>query len=208
MADGKTTPDTVGARLERLLRAAEEEGAEIRRTAEKAASALLTQAHVEIDRHERENRDRWNEREAAVVAAEKRTADEWAAAQQRAAELLADTTAQAEAEARRIRGHAYNRAKEITAHAEQAAAETTRLAAEEVDRLQVVREGAREEILRLLRTLDGIRAALAYEIEVATRPVAAPSAVAPPSAKPGRRPYPGRRQPALPMRDQSQGAVL
>jgi hypothetical protein len=159
-----------GVHLDRLLRAAEEEAAEIRRMAEQAAAALLTQAHIEIDRHEREQRDRWDEREAAVAAAEKRATDEWTAARQAAAALLADTTAQVEDEAQRIRGHAFNRAKEIAEQAEQAAAETTRLAAEEVKRLHEVRDSARAEIVRLLRTLDGIRAALSYDLEVVTRP--------------------------------------
>jgi hypothetical protein len=136
-----------GVHLDRLLRAAEEEAAEIRRMAEQAAAALLTQAHIEIDRHEREQRDRWDEREAAVAAAEKRATDEWTAARQAAAALLADTTAQVEDEAQRIRGHAFNRAKEIAEQAEQAAAETTRLAAEEVKRLHEVRDSARAEIV-------------------------------------------------------------
>jgi len=50
-------------------------------------------------------REQWDERFAAMTAAEERAGEALAAAQQKAASLLADAVAQAEDEAQRIRGH-------------------------------------------------------------------------------------------------------
>ena len=75
----------LGAHLDRLLRAAEHEATEIREVAERRAAALLTEAHAEIARHEQDRRRAWQEREAALVAAEQRSADELAAARDQAA---------------------------------------------------------------------------------------------------------------------------
>jgi hypothetical protein len=136
------------------------------------------QAHTELDAHERERCRDWQAREAAVVEAEARAAAELAAAHQHAAELHA----QADREAQLIRGHAHNRAQQITAAAEQAAAQKVAQAGAEVERLQRLRESTRAEIQRLLRTLDGIRDALAYDLESATPQIPSQQSAPPQSA--------------------------
>lgn len=164
--EGADTPSGgLGPRMDRLLRAAEQEAAEIRQGAERYAAALLTQAHAEIDRHDRDRRREWQDREAAVAESEQRAAVDLAAAREQAAGLVSDARAEAEVEAQRIRGHAYNGAKEIIQAAERSAAEQVAAAAQEVERLEQLREAARAEVQRLLRTLDGVRVALAYDLE-------------------------------------------
>jgi hypothetical protein len=159
-----------GAHLDRLLRAAEQEAVQIREVAERRAAALLTEAHAEIARHEQDRRQEWQEREAAVAAAERCAADELAAAREQAAQLVAA----AEQEAQGIVGRARVRAEEITSAASEAVERGRRDAAHELERLSQLRDAARAEIQRLLRSLDGVRGALAYELDTAVPAVQAP----------------------------------
>ena len=92
----------------------------------------------------------WDDREAAVAAAEERAAAALTTAHEEAAQLVAA----AHAEAHRVRSRAQLQAREITEAAEQ-----------EAERLVLLRDSTRAEIQRLLRTLDGIRDALAYELQ-------------------------------------------
>ena len=163
----------LGARLERLLRAAEQEAAQIREPAERRAAALLAEAHVEIARHEQERRREWQEREAAVAVAEERSTVELAAACEQAAQL----TQAAEEEAQRIRDRAHLRAREASDAAERAIEHARRDAPQELERLTQLRDATRAEIRRLLRSLDGVREALAYEMDTPT-PRGSPQAAA------------------------------
>src|SRR6476659_5775540 len=125
----------LGARLERLLRAAEQEAAEIREAAQRRAAALLTEAHAEVARHEQDRRRAWQEREAALVAAEQRSADELAAARDQAAQLV---TA-ADQEAQGILGRARRRAEEISVAAAKTIERGRRDAVHELERLVELR---------------------------------------------------------------------
>jgi hypothetical protein len=75
-ADGAPSPageGGLGARLNRLMQAAETEAAQVREAAEGRAAALLTEAHAEIARH---GQDRRRERQEPLAAAEERVAVE------------------------------------------------------------------------------------------------------------------------------------
>jgi len=149
----------LGARLDRLMRAAEQEAVQIREAAERRAAALLT----EIDRHEQDRRREWREREAAVASAERRAVDELAEAREQAERLVEA----AEDEAERIRGRARLQAREIGDAAEESIEHLRRDAERELERFTQLRDAAKAEIQRLLRSLDGVRDALAYELDVA-----------------------------------------
>ena len=127
--------------MERLLRAAEQEAAQIREAAERRAAALLTEAHAEIARHEQDRRREWQEREAAVAAAQERSTIELAAACEQAAQLAEA----AEEEAQRIRDQAHLRAREASDAAEQAIEHARRDAAQELERLTQLRDATRAE---------------------------------------------------------------
>ena len=159
----------LGAHLDRLLRAAEHEATEIREVAQRRAAALLTEAQAEIARHEQDRRRAWQEREAALLAAEQRSADELAAARDQAAQLV--TAADQEAEG--ILGRACRRAEEISVVAAKTVDRGRRDAAQELERLVELRDAARAEVQRLLRSLDGLREALTYELDAASRGVSA-----------------------------------
>ena len=156
-----------GAHLDRLLRAAEHEATEIREVAERRAAALLTEAHAEIARQEQDRRRAWQEREAALVAAEQRLADELAAARDQAVQLV--TAANQEAQG--ILGRARRRAEEISVAAAKTIERGRRDAVHELERLVELRDAARAEVQRLLRSLDGLREALTYELDAASRGV-------------------------------------
>ena len=159
----------LGAHLDRLLRAAEHEATEIREVAQRRAASLLTEAQAEIARHEQDRRRAWQEREAALLAAEQRSADELAAARDQAAQLV--TAADQEAEG--ILGRACRRAEEISVVAAKTVDRGRRDAAQELERLVELRDAARAEVQRLLRSLDGLREALTYELDAASRGVSA-----------------------------------
>ena len=159
----------LGARLDRLMRAAEKESAQVRDAAERRAAALLTEAHAEIAEHEQHRRREWHEREAALAAAEQRVAVELAEAQEQAVQLVEA----AENEAQRLRGQAHLRAREINDAAEESIEQLRRDAAEELERLAQLRDAARAEIRRLLRSLEGVRDALAFELDTAVPGVSA-----------------------------------
>jgi hypothetical protein len=167
-----------GLRMEKVLRAAQREAAEIIANAEQDAAALMSRVRIDVEAEDRKRRQDWVERERAVAEAVRSGAEEVAAAHRQATEIV-DA---AEHEAQRIRGHAHNRAAEINAAAEAAAEEQVRLGQLEVERLERVRDAARADLERLVRTMGGMRDALAYELE--TRP--APEAPAPgPPHRPG-----------------------
>ncbi len=158
--------------MEKVLRAAQREAAEIVANAEQDAAALLSRARLEAEAEDHLRRQGWVEREQAVAEAVRSGAEEVAAAQRQAAEIR-DAV---ELEAQRVRGHAHNRAAEIAAAAEEAAAERVQQARLEVERLERVREAARADLDRVVRTLGGMRDALAYELEARPAPPAEPAA--------------------------------
>jgi hypothetical protein len=90
----------LGARLNRLMQAAETEAAQVCEAAEGRAAALLTEARAEIARHEQ---DRRRERQEPLAAAEERVAVELTEAQEQAVQLVEA----AEIEAPSIRGRAH-----------------------------------------------------------------------------------------------------
>jgi hypothetical protein len=150
-------------RLDKILRAAEDEARDIRATAERATTALLQQAHIEIANREHAQQSEREQRESVLTEAEQQAAAAVAAAHEKARALISD----AERDAALIRGHAHNRAQEIIGAAENAASEMTRNAVARVERLTRLREDTRADISRLLRTVDGVRNALAYELDAA-----------------------------------------
>ena len=81
----------------------------------------------------------------------------------------------AENEAQSIRGQAHLQAREINQAAEESIEQLRRNAAQELDRLTKLRDTTRAEIQRLLRSLDGVRDALAYELDTAVAGVSAPT---------------------------------
>jgi len=156
------TEDTqsFGHRVEKILRMAELEAAEIRRKATDEASALMEKARVEAEayRHDAErqliNRATQLDQEAArrssaIQERETEVAGELAAAKQRADEMRAD----AEQEAQRVREHAEALARQTRTQAEKAAQEQRELAAREVAHLAKVQDEARSGIRRLHRML-------------------------------------------------------
>ena len=156
-----TTSSGFGLRMEKVLRAAQREAAEIIASAEQDAAALLSRTRLDAEAESRERRQAWADRERAVAEAVRAGAEQVAVAQRQATENLEAV----ELEAQRIRGHAHNRAAEIQAAAEEAAAETVRQARLEVERLERVRDASRADLDRVVRTLGGMRDALAYELE-------------------------------------------
>ncbi len=164
---GQRVEGGIGPRLDALLAAAEQEAGEIRDEAERHAAALLRQVHTELETHEREHRRQWQERRQAVLAAESALHAERAAIDREAAQLRAE----AERDAQRLRAQAHYQAREITTAAaqaaEQAAADALTRVTAELQQLHQRRDNARAEIHRLLRTLDGIRDALRYELDTA-----------------------------------------
>ena len=172
-----TTNSGFGLRMEKVLRAAQREAAEIVASAEQDAASLLSRARLDAEAEDRKQRQAWADRERAVAEAVRVGAEQVAVAQRQATEILEAV----ESEAQRIRGHAHNRAAEIQAAAEEAAAETVQQARLEVERLERVRDASRADLDRVLRTLGGMRDALAYELEA--RP-GDPSPAAPLSRNP------------------------
>jgi cell division septum initiation protein DivIVA len=163
-AEGPDRPVTagsgVGHRLEALLAAAEREAAEIRELAEAHAAALLTQAHAELDRHDHDQQQRWRQRDSALIDRERRLGAAETAAREQAAEVLGA----AEHQARTILAEARLEARAITDTAREEAGQRLARSRAECERLERRREHAHAEIARLLRTLDGLRTALAYEL--------------------------------------------
>jgi F0F1-type ATP synthase membrane subunit b/b' len=151
----------VGFRLEALLAAAEREAAEIREQAEAHAAALLTQAHAELDRHDDDLQRRWRERDDAIAERERRLrADETEAREQVAQVLDA-----AEHQAQTVLARARLEARALIDAAREDAGRQLARSRAECERLDQRRERAHAEIARILRTLDGLRAALAYELD-------------------------------------------
>lgn len=153
---GTEDSQSFGNRVEKILRMAEFEAAEIRRKANDDAGALMEKARVEAEayRHDAErqliirasNLDQESARRDAVIQErEAEVAAELAAAKQRSDEVRSD----AEQEAERVRKHAEALAQQTRAQAEKAAQEQRDLAAREVNHLVRVQEEARSGIRRL-----------------------------------------------------------
>ena len=147
--------------MEKVLRAAQREAAEIIASAAQDAASLLSRTRLDAEAEDRERRQVWADRERAVAEAVRAGAEQVAVAERQATEILEAV----ELEAQRIRGHAHSRAAEIQAAAEESAAESVRQARLEVERLERVRDASRADLDRVVRTLGGMRDALAYELE-------------------------------------------
>jgi hypothetical protein len=156
--------------------AAEREAAQIREDAERRAAALLTEAQAEIARHEQDRRREWEEREAALAAAEQRAVVELTDAQEHATQLVEA----AEEDAQRIRGRAHLRAREISDAADESIERRRRDAVHELERFTRLRDATRTDVQRLLRSLGGVPDALAYELDAA---VPGLSAATPPQTR-------------------------
>jgi hypothetical protein len=100
-----TTNSGFGLRMEKVLRAAQREAAEIIASAQQDAASLLSRSRLDAEAEDRERRQGW------------------------------------------------------------AAAETVRQGRLEVERLERVRDASRADLDRVVRTLGGMRDALAYELE-------------------------------------------
>ncbi|HEY0813777.1 MAG TPA: hypothetical protein VGE11_10905 [Pseudonocardia sp.] len=199
------TPERAGPgrRMEKLLRAAEEEAKEIRAQATREVAAVLARARADAEQEQDEHRARWAQREAAIADAERAMAAAAAEAQQQVRALLEV----AERDAQHIRREAHDWAEQTRLYAEHTAAQRTEQARAAVERLVGVQAEVRADLERLMRTLSGVRDALAYELragapagEEVTAPVSGrggnmprfrPAGLARPG--PGWTPSPGQR---------------
>jgi hypothetical protein len=162
-----------GRRMEKLLRAAEEEAQEIRAQAAREVAAVLARARSEAQDEQDEMRARWAQREAAVADTERAIAAAVADAQQQVRSLLET----AERDAQHIRREAHERAEQMRLYAENAATQRSEQARAGVDRLVGIQTEVRADLERLMRTLGGVRDALAYELRAgAPAPSASASA--------------------------------
>ncbi len=147
-----------GRRMEKLLRAAEEEAQQIRVQASREGAAVLSRARTEAQEEQDELRSRWAHREAAVAETERAIGAAVTEAQQQVRGLLEA----AERDAQHIRREAHERAEQMRLYAEHAAGQRSEQARAGVDRLVALQTEVRADLERLLRTLGGVRDALAY----------------------------------------------
>lgn len=154
---GSTVPTGTGARVERLLQAAEEEAAEVRAGAVREATRLLEQAREQADAHVRAAADEVAEQRAArdeedrlredrARADEERAAERLREAQEAAERLLAD----AEARAGQLAADAAADAAAVRAEAQSEAGRLVDRARAEADRLAAVERSVRDDLARLL----------------------------------------------------------
>lgn len=149
-----------GARVEKLLRLAEHEASEIRSKASKEATALLEQARADAESHRHEVEEALisraasmdhdaARRTAALNEREQEITDNLAAAREEADTIRLA----AERDAEQERARAERRAQELTAQAEKAAQQERQTAEQEVSRLAKVRDGVRAEMAKSHRIL-------------------------------------------------------
>ena len=156
----------LGPQMEKVLRAAGREAAELRESAHAEANVVLARAREAAEVSEARLRERWNQLRAAEAAAERQAQMVLDAAGRRADELISA----AEEEARSARDRAHEQVKqtlEDTAHTAHQLLEQGRL---EVERLESMRDSVRAELDRLLRALTGVRDALSYELQARSGP--------------------------------------
>jgi hypothetical protein len=181
-----------GRRMEKLLRAAEEEAQEIRAQAAREVAAVLARARADAQEEQDELRARWAQREAAIADAERAIAAAATEAQQQVRALLEA----AERDAQHVRREAHERAEQMRLYAEHSAAQRTEQARAGVERLVGIQTEVRADLERLMRTLGGVRDALAYELRAGAP--AAPSGEEPTAPVTGRGPgMPRFRPPGL-----------
>ncbi len=159
-SDGAAEQAGPGRRMEKLLRAAEEEAQQIRAQASREVAAVLSRARTEAQEEQDELRTRWAQREAAVAETERAIGAAVTEAQQQVRGLLEA----AERDAQHIRREAHERAEQMRLYAEHAAGQRSEQARAGVDRLVALQTEVRADLERLLRTLGGVRDALAYEL--------------------------------------------
>lgn len=168
-ADGPAaaSAEGFGHRLEKLMRAAENEASEVRASASREAGALLEQARNDAETHRHEVEQSLIERSTALdqKAAhrrielderEKEMSEHVAAARQEVERLLSDARTDAE----RIERDAQTRARDHRAQAEKAIRERHEAAESELFRLRGLADDVRGDLKRLMDSLteefDGV----------------------------------------------------
>lgn len=151
-----------GLRVEKLLRAAEQEAADTRDGATREAAALVEQARVDAESHRREVEDALSARDAEIDKKalrrtvelderERQVSEQSAAARDEADRLLAEARGRAE----QIGADARSQAAHQLAETEKAVDERRTAADDELNRLRTVRRGVRGDLARMLAALAG-----------------------------------------------------
>lgn len=190
LADGRDggAAQGFGYRVEKLLRTAEQEAAEVRSSATREATALLERARedAEAHRHEVEQsliaRTAMLEQEAThrkveLDERERQIAEQSEAAREDAERMLSEVSRQSE----QLRQDARARAEQELLKAEKAIRERHEAAEQELGRLRSLHDEVRGQLARLLDSLAG---------EFDERRRTQPQSQQPVSARPQPRPYP------------------
>lgn len=149
-----------GMRLEKLLRAAEQEAARTRQSATREAHALLEQARgdAEVHRHEVEQAliartteidQKAARRKVELDERERHIGEQSAAAQQESEQVVADAQRRAE----ELSARAREEAEDLLARAEEEIAERETASAAELGRLERMQHGVRGDLGRLMQSL-------------------------------------------------------
>jgi hypothetical protein len=157
---GNNGPQGFGYRVEKLMRTAEQEAAEVRTSAAREASALLERARADAEghRHEVEQsliaRTAMLDQEAAqrtveLDERERQIGEQAAASRQEAERLHAEVKRQAE----QVRQEAQARVEQERVKAEKAIRERQAAAEQELTRLATLHDDVRGQLARLLESL-------------------------------------------------------
>lgn len=151
-----------GVRVERVLKLAEREAAELRGKAAAGATGLVEKARAEAEQHRHQAEQaliaraaqmdqKAAERTADLNTREREITENLESAHHEAESILTAAGSDAAAE----RSKAEQRAGNVLCQAEEAAHQQRDSAAREVERLAAVQDGIRAELARLHRVLDG-----------------------------------------------------
>ncbi|WP_331530182.1 hypothetical protein [Pseudonocardia sp.] len=151
-----------GYRVEKLMRTAEQEAAEVRTSATREATALLERARADAEAHRHEveqsliTRTAMLDQEAAqrkveLDERERQIAEQGAASRQEAERMLAEVKRQAE----QLRQDAQARAEQERLKVEKAIRDRQEAAEQELSRLRSLHDEVRGQLARLLESLAG-----------------------------------------------------
>ncbi|WP_156935168.1 hypothetical protein [Pseudonocardia spinosispora] len=155
-------PQGFGYRVEKLMRTAEQEAAEVRTSAAREATALLERARADAEAHRHEveqsliTRTAMLDQEAAqrkveLDERERQIGEQAAASRQEAERMHADVKRQAE----QVRQEAQARAEQERVKVEKAIRERQAAAEQELTRLRSLHDEVRGQLARLLESLAG-----------------------------------------------------
>jgi hypothetical protein len=186
--DGVPSARGFGYRVEKLLRAAEQEAAELRASASREVQALLEGVRADAEAHRHEAERSLISRTAAIQQQEaartveldereRQLVEQTVTARDEAERIVADARAQAE----RLRHDAQARAEQDRSRAEQDIWEQRQAGERELGRLSGLHEEVRGQLARLLDSLAGeVTTAPEPPPEQPPRPPSAPTLLGPP----------------------------